>query len=113
MKDTVARAAEGPRVGDAGQLALSSDFSYPPIERTGASFEPAAMQRFLDGEHRAVRELVKEDITQPEFRDFESPGHHAFRKQVLASSKRLAESDIVREFLPTYAGRQDEAANCH
>ncbi len=101
MKDTVARAAEGPRVGDAGQLALSSDFSYPPIERTGASFEPAAMQRFLDGEHRAVRELVKEVITQPEFRYFESPDHHAFRKQVLAWTKRLADAGIGRVFRPS------------
>ena len=73
MKDTLARAAaDVTRVDDAGRPAVSSDFSYPPIEQPRASFEPAAMQRFLDGEHRAVRELVKEIITQPEFRYFEA-----------------------------------------
>jgi acyl-CoA oxidase len=111
MKDTLARAAaDVTRVDDAGQPAVSSDFSYPPIEQPRASFEPAAMQRFLDGEHRAVRELVKEIITQPEFRYFESPDHHAFRKQVLAWTKRLADAGIGRVFMPKYVGGEEDPA---
>src|SRR3954453_20972713 len=66
--DLVSSAPEVSRVGDASQPVIGGDFGYPPIERPHASFEPTKMQRFLDGEHRAVRELVKEIVTQPEFR---------------------------------------------
>ena len=63
MNDALAKsAAERTRVGDRTQPAVSSDLSFPPIERPRASFEPVAMQHFLDGEHRPVRELVKQIV---------------------------------------------------
>jgi acyl-CoA oxidase len=111
MKDILARsAAEVTQTGDVGQPPVNRHISYPPIERPRTGFEPAAMQRFLDGEHRAVRELVKQIITQPEFRYFESTDHHAFRKQVLAWIKRLADAGIGRIFMPKYLGGEEDPA---
>lgn len=109
MKETLARStAEATPVNDVGQPAVSSDFSYPPIESARPSFEPAAMQRFLDGEHREVREIVKQIITQSEFKYFESTDHYAFRKQVLAWTKRLADAGIGRIFMPRYVGGEED-----
>jgi acyl-CoA oxidase len=111
MKDTIASSMDGVTpAADVGQPAVSGDVHYPPIERLGASFEPATMQRLLDGEHRAVRELVKQIITQPEFRYFESTDHQAYRKQVLAWTKRLADAGIGRIFMPKYVGGEEDPA---
>jgi acyl-CoA oxidase len=111
MKNTVAGSAEEVTpAGDTGQPAFSADVRYPPIERPRTAFDPAAMQRLLDGEHRPVRELIKQIITQPEFRYFESTDHHAYRKQVLAWTKRLADAGIGRVFMPKYVGGEEDPA---
>jgi acyl-CoA oxidase len=111
MNDALAKsAAELNRVGDGSQPAVSSDLSYPPIERPRASFEPVAMQHFLDGEHRPVRELVKQIVTQPEFRYFAGTDHLAFRRQVLAWTKRLADAGIGRIFMPKNFGGEEDPA---
>jgi acyl-CoA oxidase len=109
MKDTLltSAAAAATPVSDVDQR-VASDFRHPPIERTQSRFEPWAMQRFLDGEHREVRDLVKQIITQPEFKYFESTDHHAFRKQVLAWIKRLADAGIGRIFMPKYVGGEED-----
>jgi acyl-CoA oxidase len=111
MKNTIAGSAEEVRpAGDTGQPAFNGDIRYPPIERARAAFDPGAMQRLLDGEHKAVRELVKQIITQPEFRYFESTDHLAYRKQVLAWTKRLADAGIGRIFMPKYVGGEEDPA---
>ncbi len=86
------------------------DRGYPPIEKKLSSFEPVAMQRILDGEHRGVRELVKQIITQPEFNYFEGTDYHAYRKQVLAWTKRIADAGIGRIFLPKSLGGEEDLA---
>jgi acyl-CoA oxidase len=109
MKETLARsAAELTPVRDVNQSAASSDSGYPPIERVRSGFDPAAMQRFLDGEHRDVREMVKRIISQPEFKYFEGTDHHAFRKQVLAWTRRLADAGIGRIPMPRYVGGEED-----
>ncbi len=111
MNDALAKsAAELTRVSDGSHPAVRSDLGYAPIERPHATFEPIAMQRLLDGEHRAVRELVKEIIIQPEFRYFAGTDHHAFRKQVLAWTKRLADAGIGRIFMPKNIGGEEDPA---
>jgi acyl-CoA oxidase len=111
MKNGTARSAEeSTSACDPGPSAFSTDVHYPPIERARTTFDPAAMQRLLDGEHRAVRELVKQIVTQPEFRYFESTDHHAYRKQVLAWTKRLADAGIGRIFMPKYVGGEEDPA---
>jgi acyl-CoA oxidase len=108
MKETLAKSATEVPPAGGGQSAVDSDSSYPPIEPPRSSFEPAAMQRLLDGEHREVRELVKKIITQSEFKYFTSTDHHAFRKQVLAWIKRLADAGIGRIFMPRYVGGEED-----
>ena len=110
MNDALAKSAAELTRGDGSQPTVSSEFSYPPIERPRASFEPVAMQRFLDGEHRPVRELVKQIVTQPEFKYFAGTDHLAFRKQVLAWTKRLADAGIGRIFMPKNFGGEEDPA---
>ncbi|HEX3446595.1 MAG TPA: acyl-CoA dehydrogenase [Chthoniobacterales bacterium] len=111
MKNTVARSAEkATPAGEIGQPLIGAEVRYPPTEQPRTGFELAAMQRLLDGEHWAVRELVKQIISQPEFRYFESTDHHAYRKQVLAWTKRLADAGIGRIFMPKYVGGDEDPA---
>lgn len=110
MKDSLgSRTVETAPANDASQPApVDFDRNYPPIEPQHSGFEPSAMQRLLDGEHWEVRELVKQIITQPEFKYFESTDHHAFRKQVLAWTKRIADAGIGRISLPKYLGGEED-----
>jgi acyl-CoA oxidase len=108
MKEIV----EGPTVrtvpGDDVVRPATGGSRYPPLEQQPLSFKPTAMQRILDGEHREVRQLVKQLITQPEFHYFEGTDHHAFRKQVLAWTKRLADAGIGRIFMPKTVGGEED-----
>jgi acyl-CoA oxidase len=103
----------GPAAQDASLSGLgfsagdNREYKYPPIESERPSFEAAALQRVLDGEHRDIRELIKQIVTQPEFRYFEGTDHHAYRKQVLAWTKRIADAGIGRIFMPRSVGGED------
>jgi acyl-CoA oxidase len=93
-----------------GQVArpATGDFRYPPIQQQPLGFKPTALQQILDGEHREVRQLVKQLITQSEFQYFDGTDHHAFRKQVLAWTKRLADAGIGRIFMPKSVGGEED-----
>jgi acyl-CoA oxidase len=81
--------------------------NYPPIERGRASFDPRALQRVLDGEHQDIRNSIRELVSRPEFRYFEGTDHRAYRKQVLAWCKRVADTGIGRLFMPKYIGGEE------
>src|SRR5580700_2045384 len=83
---------------------LTFDRSYPPIERQFTGFDPAALQACLDGEFFETRNLVKQIITQPEFRHFEGTDPHEYRKQVLSWLRKISDAGIGRLFLPPELG---------
>jgi acyl-CoA oxidase len=83
---------------------LTFDRSYPPIERQFTGFDPAALQAYLDGEFVETRNLVKQIITQPEFRHFEGTDPHEYRKQVLSWLRKISDAGIGRLFLPPELG---------
>jgi acyl-CoA oxidase len=83
---------------------LTFDRSYPPIERQFTGFDPAALQAYLDGEFVQTRNLVKQIITQPEFRHFEGTDPHEYRKQVLSWLRKISDAGIGRLFLPPELG---------
>src|SRR5258708_24081953 len=83
---------------------LTFSRSNPPIERQFTGFDPAALQAYLDGEFVETRNLVKQIITQPEFRHFEGTDLHEYRKQVLNWLRKISDAGIGRLFLPPELG---------
>ncbi|HEX6461026.1 MAG TPA: acyl-CoA dehydrogenase [Thermoleophilaceae bacterium] len=60
-------------------------------EATGAAPDPDALRRFLDGEHREVRERVRELISTPEFAPPHDVTRDEYRDWVMQRMCRLAE----------------------
>jgi len=85
------------------------DRSYPPIERHFTGFDPAALQAYLDGKFVETRNLVKQIITQPEFRHFEGTDLHEYRKQVLSWLRKISDAGIGRLFLPPELGGESNS----
>ncbi len=71
--------------------------------------DPAALQRFLDGEHREIREQVRERISRPEFRrPAESLPRAEYRELVFEWTRALAASgDTGLGLPPEFGGRGD------
>lgn len=80
---------------------------YPAIERRPASFDAKAMQRLLDGEYAEIRTLVKQLITQPEFRYYEGTDVEIYRRKVLGWTKRIADTGIGRAFMARSVGGEE------
>jgi len=78
--------------------------AYPPIERRAATFDPKALQRLLDGDNAEIRNSIKQLITQPEFRYYDGNDVASQRRNVLAWTKRIADTGIGRIFLPRSVG---------
>jgi len=83
---------------------LTFERSYPPIERKLTGFSPATLQAYLDGEFVETRNLVKSIITRPEFRHFEGPDLHEYRRQVLIWLRTISDAGLGRLFLPPELG---------
>jgi acyl-CoA oxidase len=80
---------------------------YPPIERKTTSFDPKAMQRLLDGEYADIRNLVKQLITQPEFRYYEGTNVEVYRGKVLGWTRRIADAGVGRAFMARSVGGEE------
>jgi len=78
--------------------------TYPPIERRAATFDPKVLQCLLDGDNAEIRNSVKQLITQPEFRYYDGNDVASQRRNVLAWTKRIADTGIGRIFLPRSVG---------
>ena len=78
--------------------------TYPPIERSAATFDSKALQRLLDGDNAAIRNTVKELITRPEFRYYDGNDVAVQRSQILAWTKQIAEAGIGRIVMPRSVG---------
>ena len=87
--------------------ALIAGWTYPPIERKAATFDPRVLQLLLDGVHVEIRNSVKQLITQPEFRYYYGNDIALYRKQVLAWTKRIAATGIGRIFMARSIGGEE------
>ena len=76
------------------------------------SFDPAALQRLLDGRYAAVREQVREVLRRPEFAPPLAPVTAEYRELVLEWAKTLAGEGLTAPgFPPELGGRGDPGAN--
>ena len=76
------------------------------------SFDPAALQRLLDGRYAAVREQVREVLRRPEFASPLAPVTAEYRELVLEWAKTLAGEGLTAPgFPPELGGRGDPGAN--
>jgi acyl-CoA oxidase len=76
------------------------------------SFDPAALQRLLDGRYAAVREQVREVLRRPEFASPLAPATAEYRELVLEWAKTLAGEGLTAPgFPPELGGRGDPGAN--
>jgi acyl-CoA oxidase len=82
-------------------------WTYPPIERKAATFDPKVLQLLLDGHYAEIRNSVKQLTTQPEFRYYDGNDVAVYRQQVLAWTKRLAATGIGRIFMPRSVGGEE------
>lgn len=80
---------------------------YPAIERKTTSFDPKAMQRLLDGEYAEIRNMIKQLITQPEFRYYEGTNIDVYRRKVLGWTRRIADAGIGQAFMARSVGGEE------
>jgi acyl-CoA oxidase len=59
---------------------------------TGATPDPRALRHYLDGEHREIRELTRETLTQAEFARPSEISRHEYRDTVLRWMRALAQA---------------------
>ncbi|MBU8895503.1 acyl-CoA dehydrogenase family protein [Corallococcus sp. M34] len=79
--------------------ALVPDTTLPPGSLS-ASFEPAAMQTLLDATYPTLRAQVREWLKDPAFRYTDTRHTAAYREQVFAWLKRLADQGLGRIAYP-------------
>jgi acyl-CoA oxidase len=71
--------------------------------------EPVTLQRFLDGEHREIRERVRERIARPQFRPpAETPPLEQYRELVFEWVRELARGGEAALGFPAEFGGQDD-----
>ena len=93
-----------------GQLPIDEPFlrGYPPIVQEEPGFDPAAMQRLLDGDQAEIKHKIRAILSQPDFRYYDHTDTPGLRERVLAWTRELARQDIGWLFLPrTVGGKED------
>jgi acyl-CoA oxidase len=77
-----------------------------------SSFQPAALQRLLDGPYAQLRALVRERLTRPEFAPVIAMPTPEYRERVLQCAKTLAdEGGTALGFPVEYGGAGNPGAN--
>ena len=77
---------------------------YPPIAPETPDFEVAAMRRLLDGEQAAVKNRVREILSQPSFRYYPGTDKDGLRAQVFTWAKEIARQGFGGLFMPQAVG---------
>ncbi len=98
-------------LGVAGGEAARSLFGTEPaaaVVRTPASFDPAALHRFLDNDHWELRQRVLAVITSPEFKYLDKPTLPEYRQKVYEWLKRLADEGLGGLAFPEEFGGEDD-----
>ncbi len=96
----------------AGQAPIDEPWlrGYPPILQEKPSFDPAAMQRLLDGDQAEIKNRVRAILAQPGFRYYDGTDKEGLREKVLAWTRELARQDIGWLFLPRSVGGKEDLA---
>jgi len=84
--------------------------TYPKIEAEPPPFSVEKLQAMLDGEQRAIRDRVKQIITQPHFRYYTGTDTREYREQVLQWCLELAREGLGKIGYPAVAGGEENAA---
>ncbi len=96
----------------AGQSPIDEPWlrGYPPVVQETPSFEPAAMQRLLDGDQAEIKNRMRQILSQPAFRYYAGTDKDGLREKVMAWMKEIARQGIGGLFLPKTVGGQDDIA---
>ncbi|MBV9658945.1 MAG: acyl-CoA dehydrogenase family protein [Verrucomicrobia bacterium] len=81
---------------------------YPPIVKQPASFDPAAMQKLLDGDQPEIKARMRLLLAQPAFRYYAGTDTPGLRDKVFGWAKELARQGIGALFMPRFAGGEED-----
>ncbi len=98
-----------PRAGQA-PIDDSALRGYPPILQDKPGFDPAAMLHLLDGGQSAIKQKVRDILSQPTFRYYDGTDTAGLREKVLGWTRELAQQGIGWLFLPRAVGGKDDLA---
>jgi acyl-CoA oxidase len=76
--------------------------------REQTSFDPATLERYLDGPYRVVREQVRQTLMRPEFEVPTEIGREEYRELVLDWARTLAGEGLTAPGFPAEFGGLDE-----
>ncbi len=96
----------------AGQSPIDEPWlrGYPPVVQDQPSFDPAAMQRLLDGDQAEIKHRMRRILSQPAFRYYAGTDKDGLREKVMAWMKEIARQGIGGLFLPRSVGGQEDVA---
>ncbi|MGH7574227.1 MAG: acyl-CoA dehydrogenase [Longimicrobiales bacterium] len=90
--------------------ALAPTGAAARAEPAEQALDPAAMHRFIDGDHLDIRARLFDLLSRPEFQRGRPETHHAYRDRVLRWCKRLADEGIGAIAYPREFGGENDVA---
>ena len=106
MSSATAAKANAPK---STPLAGSRSVPYPKIIAEPPPFSVEKLQALLDGDQKAIRDRVKQIVTQPHFRYYTGTDTAEYREKVFQWCLELAREGIGKIGYPAAAGGDDEA----
>ncbi|HEV3211197.1 MAG TPA: acyl-CoA dehydrogenase family protein, partial [Chthoniobacterales bacterium] len=101
------KTTEKPSVaGDQGARTAPVNPAYPLIVKGAGTFDPLALQKFLDGEHADIRNLIKQVVSQ--FPYYNGTDVAEYRKLVLQWTRQVADTGMGRIFMSRAVGGEDD-----
>jgi acyl-CoA oxidase len=92
--------------GDQEARAAALNPVYPPIVKGTGTFDPLALQKFLDGDHADIRNLIKQVVSQ--FPYYNGTDVAEYRKLVLQWTRQVADTGMGRIFMSRTVGGEDD-----
>ena len=90
--------------GEATRQMLAPERPTAEDPEVPAGFDVPALTQLLDGDQRAIREWMREILSRPDFAYVEDLDRHAYRKQVLLWSRKLAAEGVGSLTFPAEVG---------
>lgn len=93
---------------EAARQLLASRRPAPPLEVVEPSFDVEAMEQRLDGEHRALRQRIRQLLSEPEFAPRLGDSKEVARQWALERCQRLAAEGLGALSFPVDDGGADD-----